>query len=1138
MRAHKQGRLVLFVGAGVSSPAPSCLPSFDELADRVAQQVGALHEDCSLSAEQRLEALAGRGINVRALVHEAVGESHDHNSTHKAVAALAVAGPHVRIVTTNYDLHLSTCLPDTTQVGEAPNLPAGDGFVGVVHLHGSLRQESRCLVVTESDFADAYLRPNSETLVFLQRLLASQTVLFIGYSIQDTLITYLLKAMRGQADLYALTRTPNSSHHADLGVTVVGYDDHDDLPQLLNQWAQRADATFADHDDWVARIVSSHASHGDLAPEDDSYLCEVVADPEFVRIFTKHARGPKWLRWAVARIGSKLFTPSGKLEPAEKDLLFWFAWHHNDDEQTAAEALRLIVDNGVRLHETLWLNMVMAPNPRGGASSNTASELFLVLAEAAPVQMDHCLLGLLRHCEIPRDDDLFLELVDRCFRPKVGTHNAVNPLRGDLGPFSARGNDPSNDWLRDSPDRTFWLNRRHLASELLVIVDSHLRSLHRIEAIGGDPDPFSARAAIEDHSQNLVVNAADFLVDAARDLWLVLLEDLPQVAQGYLESWAASRWTVFNRLAIHGWGLRSDVGGDDKLRWLLGQEGWVLDLGLHHETMRLIAEAVPEASEDTIEALVARITSEHEPRYPRIVYNKIGWIARHAPSSTAAHQALESARRTDLGVEMSEHPDFLWWVEDIAGTSSQRYLDGMEPPDLARDLIAEPVTAIARLLSVAGHDAPLDPMPYEWSLVLGAIQQATVLSPGAGLALLGALTQDPDANPEAARSAASTALWALVTPPGVQGLTTHQFETFGALRESLWRVGSSRWGLSPRPARTHGWLHKANNSWPGCLARLCVHKIRHQMQAAGETWAGLPEDDKQFFEAVISEDSYQASLARCSWANSLEFLHGADRAWAARHILSMLDPAADHQRAVQCWDAYLCTPRWTPQLCEGGLLEHLLAFAQDVDACCQIAQRGYARLAAAMCLASDGTNASGAPSWLTALTAKASNTTRVAFIRAVAAHLSDADSDTRAAQWRKWMRAHWQNRIRGVPRDLSEEEKSALADWAPLLDDDFPEAVDLALQLPTSLQKDSLQAVHMIDLTTGDGHLADLIDQHPQSLAQLIAHLLRHSNLQTAEHCSIPMTDISRELKHRLDEETFAPVREQLLRHGWSDTVP
>ena len=222
---------------------------------------------------------------------------------------------------------------------------------------------------------------------------------------------------------------------------------------------------------------------------------------------------------------------------------------------------------------------------------------------------------------------------------------------------------------------------------------------------------------------------------------------------------------------------------------------------------------------------------------------------------------------------------------------------------------------------------------------------------------------------------------------------------------------------------------------------------------------------------------------------------------------------------------------------EDGLLEHLLAFAQDVDACCRIAQRGYARLAAAMCLASDDTNAFGAPSWLTALTANAPNTTRVAFIRAVAAHLSDADSDTRAAQWRKWMRAHWQNRIRGVPRDLSEEEKSALADWAPLLDDDFPEAVDLALQLPTSLQKDSLQTVHMIDLTRGHGHLADLIDQHPQSLAQLIAHLLRHSDLQTAEHCSIPMTDISRELRHRLDEETFAPVREQLLRHGWSDTV-
>lgn len=58
-QAHEQSRLVLFVGAGVSCAAPSCLPLFDELADRIAQEVGAPHEDRSLSAEQRLEELAG-----------------------------------------------------------------------------------------------------------------------------------------------------------------------------------------------------------------------------------------------------------------------------------------------------------------------------------------------------------------------------------------------------------------------------------------------------------------------------------------------------------------------------------------------------------------------------------------------------------------------------------------------------------------------------------------------------------------------------------------------------------------------------------------------------------------------------------------------------------------------------------------------------------------------------------------------------------------------------------------------------------------------------------------------------------------------------------------------------------------------
>jgi len=80
-------------------------------------------------------------------------ESSRPNRLHEAIIDLANAGPPVRIVTTNYDLHLSSVLTGI-QVEEyrGPALPMGDDSSGLVYLHESLRQEHRLLVVTDADF--------------------------------------------------------------------------------------------------------------------------------------------------------------------------------------------------------------------------------------------------------------------------------------------------------------------------------------------------------------------------------------------------------------------------------------------------------------------------------------------------------------------------------------------------------------------------------------------------------------------------------------------------------------------------------------------------------------------------------------------------------------------------------------------------------------------------------------------------------------------------------------------------------------------------------------------------------------------------------------------------------------------------
>ena len=965
-----------------------------------------------------------------------------------------------------------------------PDLPGDDNFTGLVHIHGSVMQGPERLVVTESDFARAYMQQYSPTLLFLRRLLASQTVLFVGYSLGDTLMRYLLYAYRGRTGLYALTDKPDKARWGELGVIPLGYPSHDDLPTILGEWAKRSGATFEDHNRRVARIVSDTIVHGGLAQHEESYLSEIVSDPNLVRIFTKHARGPVWLRWVGTRPETKLFTESSdRLEPAERELASWFVKHHNDNESTAAGALRLIVENRGHLHEFVWFNMVMAPNVRGCTSRETANKLMLILADTAPAELSHCVLYLLKYCETPRDDDLFLELVDRGCRPQVSTPDPSRASQEHLGPFQARIDDPFNQ-LRQSLDRDVWSCRQHLAGDLLSIVDGHLRRVHRIDTIAGNPDPYDSRAAVGDHDHNVGAHSADFLVDTARDLYEILAGDSPETAASYLQSWATSRWPALNRLAIYGWSHRNYVSADEKIEWLLQQDNWVNDNRMHHGTMWLIAMTVSQAAEGTIRALITQVVPDPQRRYPRTVYDKLGLIARHAPSSTRARRAFAQAQAANPDWEMVENLDPPLRDAAVRGTVPDP--DWICPQDLAESLAADPAAAAACLLAVAARNMPLDRMPYEWAHTLGAVRQATRLSARAGLGLLEVLAEVPGSQPEATRVLATCALMELARSPTLDETARVQRDRIGQLLARLWDAGTAHWNMPPGvPLPSRSWLHEANESWPGSLAFLSLRKISSEMQADPDSWAGLPSDDKHFLENIIGGDSHEARLAQVACVHNLALLYSADRHWTKQHILPLLDPAAGAQRAIRCWDSYVRLPRWSvlEQMLEDGLMAHFLTFAQHPGRRCQDAPQGFARFAAGLCLAT----IDSPPEWLTTFSTNASDGTRANFIRATTRLLLKEDPGIRTAQWSRWMHNYWKSRLTRLPQNLTEREASALAEWVILVDDDYPVAVDLALQSPALLQKDSMLATQMLDVARGYGPFTNLLKQHPEATARLIS---------------------------------------------------
>lgn len=248
IEAARTGRLVIFVGAGASVDPPASLPNFKALVQEVGTRAGTPPTGDELKRlDKFLGTLDDRGINVHDLVAKAIDLPNSRpNRLHRAIIDLARAHPPVRIVTTNYDRHLSAAAEAAgldVEVFRGPALPVGDDFVGIVHLHGALDQEARRLVVTDSDFGHAYIR-EAWAARFLDRMFSAFTVLFIGYSYGDLVMQYLGRSLGRGSTRFVLTDREDLPEWRAYGLIPIPYqapdNSHVALPETLERWAELA----------------------------------------------------------------------------------------------------------------------------------------------------------------------------------------------------------------------------------------------------------------------------------------------------------------------------------------------------------------------------------------------------------------------------------------------------------------------------------------------------------------------------------------------------------------------------------------------------------------------------------------------------------------------------------------------------------------------------------------------------------------------------------------------------------------------------------------------------------------------------------------------------------------------------------
>ena len=310
----------------------------------------------------------------------------------------------------------------------------------------------------------------------------------------------------------------------------------------------------------------------------------------------------------------------------------------------------------------------------------------------------------------------------------------------------------------------------------------------------------------------------------------------------------------------------------------------------------------------------------------------------------------------------------------------------------------------------------------------------------------------------------------------------------------LWQAGCGNWregdGLE---LDRWDWATEALNHWAGIAARIAVHAADCEWASSEPPASEMSDRARAVLEQMIGGDRYPHHLAQTVLATFVCLLHHADREWSFSHVLPLFDPG-EAERARRCWNAYLSAGRFDQELLDDRMLDRYSAMCSRTDVLADGDRHRFAQhcaeLAVLVRLNPDERR-------ISRLIADSDLGPRLEWIGQVVHQLKGLPPQDADAQWDRWMRDHWEDRLRGSQKVLEEQEATAMANWLPCLDSCFPEAVGLACKRKAPLtDANLLMAAHL----SGEGAKAGQKDAgrhlqtHPQQVAALIAHMMKSTH--------------------------------------------
>jgi hypothetical protein len=1092
LRAQAAGELVVFIGAGVSAPSPSSLPLFDELARQVGEGTG-LQRGESESVDRYFGRLKLAGVQVhKAVARVLLNSTSRPHELHTLLTKLFPDGSPVRLVTTNFDKHLSTTLEE--QFGScadtfyAPALPLGDDFAGLVYLHGSATKNPEQCVLTDEDFGRAYLNRAWATR-FLESMFQRYSVLFVGYSHSDPVMIYLARGLSpmSRKPRYAFTQGDSKSLNSwkDLGVhelvylVTPGENAHEAITNCVRDWSVELHRGLLEK---AERIRAISETQPPLEGEDADYLKFSLGTIETARIFFRYASHPEWISW-LEKNGFlvRFFDSKRQFGEFERELGFWLIDRFFVDH--AQDVLAAIQRNGSRIHPEwawrVWHRLIRRHNDANIDSVFSLWVMLLLLQPYDVLSSDDWSM-LLAECRLLENAAAAIQLFTRITTPRLALKEHWSFLRKDTADqpkvdFELDLLHEIDHYLADAFAETIGRQMDVCATPIAPPIFANLVAADNLMRLCDEcregSDPFRVhRQSIEKKDGRVLTTKLDCLTDAARAVITHTVKVSPAEALAQATDLFASKVPILQRLAIFSIARATGRTADEKLAWLLEN-----DLIYRHKTdvfqfLELnYAQASGELRHRIIEVILAgpcgpRFDGVSENTLVFERFNLLVWLHQIAPQCDQVREALESIRRIKPEFREREHPELDFSFGEV------RWLEASEGFNV------EEITKQDISVFIASRPSPGDETHFDGkrSRYCSSISAAATQTPDWAMSflkqlVLSGITEDDlwsSAVAGLCNAKLSAEVWATflqfaasVTAPRAffdttmdlleRGSTREKDTLPGELMPAAQRVAERIWSESlqhtkPVPRQMEDWLLEAINRPGGKLARFWLERISSAKRTAGDKWTAIPLEIAERLRTIIRDSSQAAGHARTVIASQLHYLFSIDASFAQVELLPLFDWTRNAIIAEQCWHGFVMWGRWLP-----GFTEQLLPSFDET-----IARAGSesdnirrATIMQIMVLALYRFPDPLSKGWLPNVI----RTLKDQELRALAAEIDHAlcnlDTSTVDEIWERWLKRYWEERLLGRPKPFTPDEARHTGCWALSVGKHFPEAVKLVAAL-------------------------------------------------------------------------------------------